>query len=256
LLISLFVSIVELVDFGLDNLVIPLLSFFISVWITQSNSALIGLAIFVGVFFIAYFLKIITYYGALASSIIGFLFYYYGGWAFLVFVLCCYGVMMTVSLIGKRLKNDLSQIVKKTGKKDFIEIFVNGIWAVVAIIIYAISKNQTFLPIALISMSAGFADSLASDVGSLSKSKPYDFIKKKCVEKGVSGGVTALGSIASFIGAIIFATAIKFICDLPYYEIIIVCPIIYIGVIIDTVLGSTIQVKFKCDVLTPPFTFF
>lgn len=247
LLISFFVSIVELVDFGLDNLVIPLLSFFISVWITQSNLALIGLAIFVGVFFIAYFLKIITYYGALASSLIGFLFYYYGGSRFLIFVLCCYGVMMIVSLISKHMKNDLSKVVKKTGKKDFVEIFVNGIWAVVAIIVYAISNNQTFLPISLVVMSAGFADSLASDVGSLSKSKPYDFIKRKYVDKGVSGGTTFLGSIASFIGAAIFAFAIKFICDLPYYQTAIMCAIIYFGVVVDSLLGSTIQVKFECE---------
>jgi uncharacterized protein (TIGR00297 family) len=155
---------------------------------------------------------------------------------------------MLVSLIGKRLKNDLSQVVKKTGKKDFIEIFVNGVWAVVAIIIYAFSKNQTFLHIALIAMSAGFADSLASDVGSLSKNKPYDFIKRKRVEKGVSGGVTVLGCMASFLGAMIFAVAIKFICNLPYYQIAIICALIYLGVIVDSILGSTIQVKFKCEV--------
>jgi uncharacterized protein (TIGR00297 family) len=247
LLISLFVSIIELVDFGLDNLVIPLLSFFISILITWSNLALISLAVFIGVFIIAYFLKIISYYGALASSLIGFLFYYYGGSCFLIFVLCCYAIMMIVSLISKHMKNDLSQVVKKTGKKDFVEIFANGIWTVVAIIVYAISNNQTFLPISLVAMSAGFADSLASDIGSLAKSKPYDFIKRKYVDKGVSGGVTFLGSISSFIGAIIFAFAIKYICDLPYYQAVIMCAIIYFGVIVDSLLGSTIQAKFECE---------
>lgn len=247
-LISLLVSIVELVDFGLDNIVIPLATFGMSYFIVYSQNALIALAVFEAVFIIVFLFKIIEYYGALAAATIGFLFYYFGGTFALAFVVCCYFIMLVVSLIGKVLKNDVSSVVKKTKSKDFIEIFVNGVWPVVSILLFALTENHIFFVISLITMSEGFVDSLASDIGTLSKKEPYDLIRRKIVPKGLSGGVTFLGSMSSFIGSICFAVAIKYICELNYYSILLIAIIIYSGSIVDSILGSTIQVKFHCNV--------
>ena len=248
IVLSLFVSIVELVDFGLDNIVLPIFSFFLSAFILTSEAALVSLAIFETVFLIAFILKVIDYYGSLAASGIAFLFYYFAGLNAILFIVGCYALMLTVSVIGKILKNDLSSVVLKTGMKDFTEIFVNGIWAVIGIILFAATKNHTFFVIALLSMSEGFVDSLASDVGTLSKKTPYDLIRKSHVQKGVSGGVTVLGSTASFLGAILFSTVICLICKLPLYLLPLLTVILYTGCIADTVFGSLFQVKYRCSV--------
>jgi uncharacterized protein (TIGR00297 family) len=248
LFISLFVSIVELIDWGLDNLIIPISTFFVTALILYSPNALIALVIFEVVFVIAFGLKIIEYYGALLAATIGFLFYFFAGLEAFLFVIGCYILMLIVSIISKLLKNDVSSVIKKTGKKDLTEIFVNGVWAILAIILFAITSHKLFFAIALLSMSAGFVDSLASDVGTLSKNAPYDPIKHKRVEKGISGGVTLLGSTASLIGAFVFATAIKFLCEFPAYLIAPMAAFLYMGCITDTLLGSLFQVKYKCNV--------
>ena len=248
LFISLFVSIVELIDWGLDNLAIPIATFLLTALILYFPNALIALAIFEAVFVIAFGLKIIEYYGALLAAAIGFLFFYFAGIKAFLFIVGCYAIMLTVSTVSKILKNDISSVVKKTGVKDLTEIFVNGVWAILAIILFAITQSKLFLVVALLSMSAGFVDSLASDVGTLSRFAPYDPIRRKRVEKGVSGGVTVLGCAASLIGAVLFATAVKFICELPTYSIISMAVFLYAGCITDTILGSLIQVKYKCSI--------
>ena len=81
--------------------------------------------------------------------------------------------------------------------------------------------------------------------------KDYPFLDQKESEflrKGVSGGMTLLGTCASLIGAICFSIAIVCICQLKLFMILIIAIIIYSGSIIDSVLGSMIQVKYKCDV--------
>lgn len=248
MLLSVLVSIVELVDLGLDNIVIPVVLFFASFWVVNYETAFISLLIFEAIFLIAFFLKVIEYYGAMLAALMGMLFYYFYGLYALLFVIGCYAVMLSVSLVSKLLKNNVSGVVKKTGKKDITEIFVNGIWSLLAILLFAIFKNKIFFVITLVAMSEGFVDSLASDVGTLSKQNPYDFIHRKTVPKGLSGGITVMGCTASFIGAIVFSTAIKFVCDIPYYMIFLLTLIIYFGAVIDSVLGSLLQAKYQCTV--------
>ena len=101
---------------------------------------------------------------------------------------------------------------------------------------------------ALISMSAGFVDSLASDIGTLSKKPPYDIFHKCTVAKGISGGITLLGTVASLVGAFVFASLITLICHLPIYAIALIVAVSYAGCVTDTVLGALVQVKYRCRI--------
>jgi uncharacterized membrane protein len=248
ILIAVLAAILELVDFGLDNLVLPIVTFFSAYLMHASDSATVAFTISAAVFFIAFFSGLIAYYGSLLASFIGFLFYFYGGVSGIGFVIGCYAVMLTVSLVGKWLKNDLSSVVKKTHGKDLVEIFVNGAGALLSMLLYACTESYGFYVMALISLSAGFVDSLASDVGTLSKRKPYDIFHRRVVTKGMSGGITLLGTVASLIGAAAFATAITLICGLPLYAIALITGISYVGCISDTVLGALVQAKYRCAV--------
>ena len=127
-------------------------------------------------------------------------------------------------------------------------MFANGAWATVAILLFAVTQHRVFLVLSLVSMSAGFVDSLASDIGTLSKKTPYDLLRRTRVQKGVSGGVTLLGSVASAIGAVGFAVAIKLLCSLPWFSVFVIAGFLYVGCIADTVLGSLLQVKYRCVV--------
>ncbi len=244
--LAMLVAIVELVDWGLDNVAIPLVLFFASYWVAVSPTALMALVVFETVFLIVFLGRVISYYGSLVAAGMGLLFYYFGGLYSLLFVVGCYVVMLLVSLVSKLLKNDVSGVVKKTGKKDFVEIFVNGVWAMISMVLYAVFESQVFFVMALMCISQGFVDSLASDVGTLSKKQPYDIFRNKRVPKGLSGGVTLLGSVASLLGAVVFALAIKLVCNLSYPLVALVAATIYMGSVVDSILGSMVQVKYRC----------
>ena len=248
LLLSLLAATVELVDLGLDNIVIPFSLFGAAICLLHFPAFSFSLLVFEGVFAVAFFLRVIDYYGSLLAAAIGCLFYTFGGLSAFLFVVGCYLVMLTVSVVGKLLKNDLSSVVRKTGKKDLTEVFANGAWATVAILLFAVTQHRVFLVLSLVSMSAGFVDSLASDIGTLSKKTPYDLLRRTRVQKGVSGGVTLLGSVASAIGAVGFAVAIKLLCSLPWFSVFVIAGFLYVGCIADTVLGSLLQVKYRCVV--------
>ena len=248
ILLSVLAAILELIDFGLDNLALPIVTFFAACLLNFADNATVALIIFEMVFVIAFFSRLISYYGALLASLIGFLFYFYGGISGIIFVMGCYAVMISVSLVGKILKNDLSSVVKKTRGKDLIEIFVNGAGALLSLLLYACTESYGFYAMALISLSAGFVDSLASDVGTLSHRRPYDIFHRRVVAKGMSGGITVLGTLASLIGAVIFAVVITVICEFPLYAIPLISAVSYAGCIVDTVLGALVQAKYRCSV--------
>ena len=248
LLIALLAAVVELVDFGLDNMAIPLSVFFASLGCLYLEGFTASLGIGLAVFTVAFFSRLIAYYGALLAAFLGALFFFaYGGWG-IGFVLFCYAVMVSVSLVSKLLKNDISDVVKKTKGKDIVEIVANGFWGIVSAALFLITKNETFFAISLMVVSAGFVDSLASDIGTLSKKTPFDPFRRKRVSRGVSGGMTLLGSMASLIGAFVFAIAIVWIVE---WDIILLVPIalvLYAGSLIDTLLGSLVQVKYQCPI--------
>ena len=91
-------------------------------------------------------------------------------------------------------------------------------------------------------------DSLSSDVGILSKKPPFDPIRRKRVEPGLSGGMSLLGTVAALVGSAVIAVSLKIHLDLTMTMLVVITGIIFAQTIVDTILGSRIQVKYKCPV--------
>jgi uncharacterized membrane protein len=236
------------VDFGLDNLFIPFSVLAASVLMMTVEGVTAALFVFESVFLIAFFSRLITYAGSLLAGLIGATFYYWHTLTGFLFVIFCYAVMVTVSLISKHLKRDVSDVVKKTRGKDITEVFVNGFGAMLATLLYAITEHEEFHAIALLTLAAGFVDSLASDIGTLSRATPFDPFKGKRVARGMSGGMTLLGSLASLVGAIVFSVCIVWILELSFLRFTAIAALLYFGSLFDTFLGSWLQVKYDCPI--------
>jgi len=67
------------------------------------------------------------------------------------------------------------------------------------------SQASIFILLFLISVIAATADTWATEVGVLSKSAPRLILSFKKVPQGTSGGVSILGTVAAFSGALIVA---------------------------------------------------
>lgn len=135
---------------------------------------------------------------------------------------------------------------KKHEKRNYLNIIGNSLSAVIFLIVGFIFLKldlfnfSMFILASIVSITAAFADTLSSEIGKLSKSKPILITNFKTVERGTEGGITVLGIVAA-----IFASFIAFIYfyfigySYPFVLIIFVCGIF--GSIIDSYIGATLE---------------
>lgn len=200
------------------------------------------------------FKKLLTLGGAISALIISsIIIYCLGNFGFLLLFIFFF-VTTICDLIGKiKKKKILKDIHKKVGKRDIYQVLAVGLLPCACALLYYIFEMDIFLIMYVSLICENLADCMASEIGVLSKSKPYDICRFKPLETGLSGGISLLGSISSIIGIIIISISYYF---MPLYItnslwIIIISSII--GVVIDSILGSLVQRKNrckKCNVIT------
>lgn len=170
----------------------------------------------------------------------------FGGWFGLTFLLAAYFTIAVVDhFLKDRTKSIVSNINQKSGPRDVMQVAANGVPATISIVLYALTDHRAFLVGFAVALTEALADSIASDVGVLSKQEPVSICRFRRIPKGLSGGVSLLGTLSSFA-----ATAL---CALMYYlffreweEALVVLLGGNFGCLVDSILGDLFQGKFKC----------
>lgn len=251
--ISVLVTLLELVDKGLDNLTVTLSAFGGTFLFNKLGLEFqIGLAIGTAVILCVFLCKLITYYGSLLSGYIAFSFYYFGGYRSLLVLFSCYVVSVVCALINKTFRKE-ENIVKKHGRKDVIQIFVNGFAPTFYVTLYFFTELKPLVLVSYIAVVANLVDSVSSDIGVLSKEHPYDFIKRRFVEPGLSGGVSLLGTLCALAVSLAYSVTITLMFKIDYWNIALITFCIMSGTIFDSILGSALQIKYickKCNLVT------
>jgi uncharacterized membrane protein len=85
----------------------------------------------------------------------------------------------------------------------------------------------------------------------LSKSKPRSILTGKKIDTGQSGGITIQGEIAALTGSLLIGTMCGlFLSEGTFSQIRVILPAAITGGMIatniDSILGATIQAKYKC----------
>ncbi len=149
--------------------------------------------------------------------------------------------------IGKSRRAVEKKVNAKTGKRDAMQIFCNvGMGSLLLLLSCLLEKPELKLAYAAV-MAASLADSLASELGILSKADPVDICTFKKTQRGLSGGVTLWGFCASLIGALLIAGV--YAIGTPsgkHIRFITACG--FAGALLDSILGSCLQVKYRCPV--------
>ncbi|MEM4312090.1 MAG: DUF92 domain-containing protein [Nitrososphaerales archaeon] len=101
------------------------------------------------------------------------------------------------------------------------------------------------------SLATACADTLATEIGLLSKEKPrYVLNPKKYAIPGSSGGITGLGTLASLLGSSIIALVFIFVRIMDSSLAIFLALLFsgFLGSLVDSILGQTLQFKGLCSI--------
>ncbi len=163
-------------------------------------------------------------------------------------------LMMALFLVGgtliDKIKNkfraEASSAEKKSDKtRDVYQVLANGLPAMISALAYFIWGNTAFIVTFSATVAEAFSDTCASGMGSLSKGA-FDIFKMRKVEKGISGGMSVIGTVSALVGAAVAAVIpVMFgLYSLRYFILALICA--FAGVMIDSLLGSAVQVKYRC----------
>lgn len=166
-----------------------------------------------------------------------------------IFLIGMYAVVFLTDIIfGKKIESATKEIHEKGGTRGVKQILANGSAACVCILCYRIFNNPAFLIAYYASVFEVMADSVASDVGVLSKRPPRDICTWKTVPRGISGGVSVLGLCASGTACLVMGLAAGIVLRCNGVQILNLILAPYLGMLADSVIGSLVQVKYQCPV--------
>lgn len=198
--------------------------------------------------FAGYRLHSLTRSGAVLTVVTGTVIGYGFGW----FGLYLLGVFFSTSSLASKYrardKAPIDEIVEKSGPRDFVQVLANGGIGMVTAFGMVLLPNDAWLFAYIASIAAATSDTWGSEFGVLAKRKPRSIRTFREVEPGTSGGVSVFGTIMSIVGATVIIVA-----SLPFIEIDVTFALVLIalglsGSVVDTLLGATVQRKYRCRV--------
>ena len=116
-----------------------------------------------------------------------------------------------------------------------------------ASLLYLITGDKVFIVAFLASFSEALADTAASGIGALSN-KTFDIFRMKRCDSGLSGGMSLIGTVASLVGASLISVIAFAFGYVDFYVAIVISLCGFLGGVFDSLLGSLMQVKYKCTV--------
>lgn len=241
---------------GLDNIFIDL---FVFGYLVMNLFGLVG-TVFMTVIAISpvltclvYLSKSLSFSGGLSTVIMFYTIGYVSGEDFapIVFVTVMFLIASAFAIVSKKVKES------REGEKENVkhtrtasQVVAVGLVATISLIVYHVTALSIFCLLYYVCITEQFADSVASDIGCLTKGKNVNIIGFKPVEKGISGGISVLGTCLALVSAFMlmvipFAIRIEQMSTLCY---VLASVIAFVGALMDSVLGSLFQALYKCRV--------
>lgn len=156
-----------------------------------------------------------------------------------------------LTALGKRQKAHAMDVAEKSGPRDYIQAFANLGAGIVFILLFYFTGKNILLAAFVGSVAGANADSWASEIGGLSRQRPVLITTFKKVPKGISGGITWIGTFGGVAGALFIALSafVLYWQILPYATLIALCLSSFIagvlGFILDSYLGAVWQGLYK-----------
>jgi uncharacterized protein (TIGR00297 family) len=128
----------------------------------------------------------------------------------------------------------------KGGARGYLNVFSNGIVAAGAAVLWGISGDPLFSVLFVGSVATAAGDTLASEIGVIA-GEPYLITNFSRVPPGTNGGVTALGEIMAFFGALLIAFLAFLIGVIPFTFVAASAVAGFVGTNIDSIIGAVFE---------------
>ncbi|HZG60519.1 MAG TPA: DUF92 domain-containing protein [Anoxybacillus sp.] len=184
--------------------------------------------------------------GAVAAFFVGLLISLGFEWKGLIMLGAFFVSSSLWSKFQKHKKMSILEKVEKGDQRDYVQVLANGSVPALISLIYFFSPSTLWLEMFIVSIAAANSDTWASEIGSLSKQPPRLITTWKIVERGTSGGMTWLGTIAA-IGGALFVGIVSYVL---WHDIHLVFVGLFgfLGSMIDTWMGAVCQINYRCAV--------
>jgi uncharacterized protein (TIGR00297 family) len=195
--------------------------------------------------------------GFLASVAVGYAIFLGGGWRWFVVIASFFIIGVGATWFKYEYKKSIGSAQEKGGARNWPNILANGGAAAVFGIAELISGGSVFAVLYLGAMSAAASDTVATELGLLSKSEPRLLTRiRERVPPGTSGGVTALGFLGTVIASCLIGTVaaiLGVVGGASALEIFLVAAAGgVVGSLVDSAIGATVQRKAVCVVCGKP----
>jgi uncharacterized protein (TIGR00297 family) len=237
---------------GADNILIPLFSafffylFFAHPNVVEPTRLMYGFFFALIILVVSYKLKFLTNDGSYTAFVLGVFIFGLGGLQWSVPLLTFF---ILSSLFSKIKKNNSSEYFEKGDKRDSFQVLANGGLPGLLLAVNLINPDAIWFDLYLVSLATSMADTWATEIGNMKKRTTFRILDLTEIQQGISGGISLGGTIGGVLGAAVLALS-----GLPWihYFTWLIFSIItlggILGMLVDSLLGATIQRKNICPV--------
>lgn len=199
--------------------------------------------------------KVLDKRGVVIATLIGWPFYFFGGWQRFALIIVFFAVSVAFTRYKSDLKYKIEGALAKGRIRSWRNVLANGGVATIFALLYPLSHSMLTLVGFVGSLSPATADILATEIGLLYDHEPRLITNlRKRVPAGTLGGVSTLGVYATLLGSF-FIWLPTFLLgssqpfdDLQRRLLLAVIAGGFAGSILDSLLGASIQGLYKCPV--------
>jgi uncharacterized protein (TIGR00297 family) len=211
---------------------------------------IIGFLLAIIIAYLAYRARSLNRSGAYAALLVGTVIFGLGGWDWAIPLLTFFITSSALSRAFKNRKREANEKYAKGGQRDAGQVFGNGGIATLFAALHVFFPEATWPWLGFAaSLAAVNADTWATELGILNPTSPRLITDlRKAVEKGTSGGVSLVGTLASLAGAGLIGLEAALLgpagANWMFFELVTVAGLL--GALFDSLLGATVQAIYYC----------
>jgi uncharacterized protein (TIGR00297 family) len=186
--------------------------------------------------------------GAVTAVLVGIAVYFGFGAKGLILLGLFFATSSSWSKYKSSAKKEMEEKLAKGSTRDWRQVIANGGSAAILSLIYYFYQDITWLVGFIVCLASSNSDTWASEIGSLSKKKPLYIRTFKTIEKGTSGAVSWLGTLAALLGSLLIAIAGTLLFQLEISHFFIIFIFGFLGNVFDTLIGAYYQQVYRCRI--------